>query len=129
MSERGRPPRPPEPISARPRSVRDGLPGEGEAPEIPVESREVEFEGVLWTVESAGRARVRTGGSGTPILDLRFHADGRGRLQGLVVGRRLEELSLDQLEEAIRTARPFNEATSDRPFFDGTDQSGRRPNR
>jgi len=129
MSSDAPPPRPPKPVSARPRNVRDGLGGEAEAPEIPVESREVESEGVVWTVESTGRARVRTGGAGTPILDLRFRAEGRGTLRGLAVGRRLEELSEDQLLEALRAARPPEGDARKRGFFEGTDQAGRRSKR
>lgn len=123
------PTRTPRPVSARPQSVRAGLVGDTSHPEIPVASRELEMDGVSWTVQLVGRARVRTGGAGTPLLDLLFQADGRDDLEALFVGRSLEALTDDQIEEAFRSARIHQPDPPRQGFFEGTEQSGGRPRR
>lgn len=104
----------------RPRNVRDGMPGEGDPPEIETGRRIVEFDGAEWTVRSEGRARVRSGGAPTPLIQLVFSsADGTER-EGLAVGRTLEGLSESRLAEAFRHARPYEPDRDPAPFFEGT---------
>lgn len=127
-SEGSRPPKP-KPAVPRPASVRAGMPGETEPPEISVESREVTIRDDVWTVQVEGRARVRTGGTGTPLLELTFRSEGGELREALAVGRSLAVLTEDQLAEALRTARPPDPARSEQGFFEGTEQVGGRGRR
>jgi len=105
------------------------MPGEGDPPEIEVEVRELEIDGIVWSVEAAGRARVRTGGAGTPVLQLVFRAEGRDPRESLVVGRRLDDLTDHALVEGLRTSGPHRADVSARPFFEGTEPPGGRRGR
>ncbi len=111
----------PEPV--RPRSVREGMPGEGAPPEIETGERVIEFADARWTVRSVGRARVR---SGAPLLQLVFRPEAGEELEALVVGRTLADLPETALSEALRGARPCRPVDQRAPFFEGTRQAGGR---
>lgn len=120
-ADRGGPPAP-----VRPRSVREGMPGEGAPPEIETEERVVEVASGTWTVRAAGRARVRSGGAGTPLIQLVFTSDDGEELEALVVGRTLADLSDARLVSALDEARPHRSDEASSGFFEGTRQPGGR---
>jgi len=101
------------------------MPGEGEPPEIELEERALDVDGVTWTVRVEGRARVRTGGSGTPLLELVFRAAEHPPRTALAVGSSLGSLTDDHVADAVRSARPYDPDRAVPGFFTGTEQSGR----
>lgn len=102
------------------------MPGEGAPPEIETEQRLVEIAGEEWTVRAVGRARVRSGGSGTPLIQIVFRSGGGDEREALVVGRTLADLPDATLAESLRHSRPYRPDREPEPFFEGTRQSGAR---
>lgn len=140
-------PKPPPPPSARraepgkPTSVRQ-LTADAQAtpPAAAVEPEVVAFEvagGASWTARAMGASIGPRGTAAAPLLLLRFTRDkeegvestkseGSGDKQAWVPGRTLSDLSVEQLVDAFRTARPWSESAGTRPFFDGIGGQRRR---
>ena len=120
---------PARPSSPKPTSVRDlagatpsGAPDLGET--------FLEVGGMAWAVRVLGRVG-RASGASAPLLLLGFwEADAAAhRLpsrEALVVGRALEDLSPEALEEALAAARPPRDPDKTPGFFQESAQGGRR---
>jgi len=83
----------------------------------------------LWTVRVLGRS-ARASGSAPPLLLLGFWEEGGAAdgpsLEAMVVGRALEALSPDALEEALSAASVPRDPDRTVPFFPDAGQVRRR---
>lgn len=119
---------------ARPTPVRASLDGhEGTSGGADPEEEEIQLalDGSEWVVRVNGRTRAGVAVGGAPILMLGFFDDPAAtvpRLEALVVGRSLSDMSEGQIDAAFRLARPpsdpakedfFPEASSRRRKGDG----------
>ncbi len=100
------------------------------APAEPVsEQKTLTVEGTEWIVRVRGRGRAGTDVGPAPLLMLGFfHAaeEERPDRESLVVARSLDELTVRQLEGALRVSRPPPEPGTKKELFPGTATKGRK---
>jgi hypothetical protein len=102
------------------------MPGEGGPPEIETEQRAVELNGDEWVVRAVGRARVRSGAGGVPLIQIVFRSSDGSEVEALIAGRKLADVPEYRLAEAVLHARPYEPDRAAEPFFQGTRQGPAR---
>lgn len=123
-------PLPARPGASKPTPARE-LNGETRVPPTEADVSEVHIEvgGTSWAVRVLGRSGSASGAS-PPLLLLGFWDDGDASgapsLEAMVVGRTLETLSVEALEEALSVAAKPPDPARKKAFFSDAGQSRRR---
>ena len=114
---------------SRPMPVRDAVPTPSREPLRPIElpHRAFSAAGDEWIAREGGMTAAGNGGPRAPLLLLVFARAAepeRSLREHLLAGRRLADLSDDELADALAAARPFREERDRREVFPDTRKRG-----